>query len=105
LLDEALGNFGGRQVHLVEGAEQSQQIEPGRFQSWAEVGRDLEESRRRHGPSRLDRGAEVKDVVSGRQRSSARGPGRNGSVRRRASRPTQRPGKPCAAGRGVPSCR
>jgi len=33
LLDEALGNFGGRQVHLVEGAEQSQQIKPRRFQA------------------------------------------------------------------------
>ena len=28
LLDEALGNFGGRQVHLVEGAERRQQIKP-----------------------------------------------------------------------------
>ncbi len=33
LADKALGNFGGRQVHLVEGAKQSQQIEPGRFQA------------------------------------------------------------------------
>ncbi|MGO9269998.1 MAG: hypothetical protein ACLQOO_07070 [Terriglobia bacterium] len=63
LLDEALGNFGGRQVHLVEGAEQSQQIEAGRFQAWAEVGRDLEGSTRSHGPSMVYQGAEVKDVV------------------------------------------
>ena len=47
LLDEALGNFSGRQVHPVEGAEQSQQIESGRFQAWTEVDRDF----RQHGPA------------------------------------------------------
>jgi hypothetical protein len=63
LLDEALGNFGGRQVHLVEGAEQRQQIEPRRFQAWAEVGWLFDGSARRHGPSMVHRGAEVKDAV------------------------------------------
>ena len=55
LLDEVLGNFGGRQVHLVEGAEQGQQIKPRRFQASAEVGRDFDESTRRHGPSMVHR--------------------------------------------------
>ena len=63
LVDEALGNFGGRQVHLVEGAEQSQQIEAGRFQAWAEVDRDFEGSTRSHGPSMVYQEAEVKDAV------------------------------------------
>ena len=77
LVDEALGNFGGRQVHLVEGAEQGQQIEAGRFQAWAEVGRDLEGSTRGHGPSMVDQEAEVKDGVG---QAPARGgdPGRRG---------------------------
>jgi len=64
LVDETLGNFGGRQVHLVEGAEQSQQIETGRFQAWAEVGRDLEGNTRGHGPSMVYQEAEVKDAVA-----------------------------------------
>jgi len=38
LVDEALGNFGGRQVYWVEGAaEEGQQIESSRLQAWAEV--------------------------------------------------------------------
>jgi len=63
LVDEALGNFGGRQVHLVEGAEQSQQIEAGRVQAWAGVGRDWEGSTRSHDPSMVYQQAEVKDAV------------------------------------------
>jgi|SRR6516164_6389517 hypothetical protein len=62
--DEALGNFGGRQVHLVEGAEPSQQIKPRRLQAWAEVGRNFDQSTRRHGLSRVHGGAEVKEVVA-----------------------------------------
>jgi len=48
---------------LVEGAEQSQQIEACRFQAWAEVGRDLEGSTGSHGPSMVYQEAEVKDAV------------------------------------------
>jgi len=40
LADKALGNFGGRQVHLVEGPEQSPQIEPRRFQACPEIDGD-----------------------------------------------------------------
>jgi hypothetical protein len=61
-VDEALGNFGGRQIHLVEGAEQRPQIEAGRFQAWAEVGRDFEGNTRSHGPSMVYQGEEVKDA-------------------------------------------
>jgi hypothetical protein len=43
---------------LVEGAEQSQQIKPRRFQAWAEVGRNFDESTRRHGLSMVQGGAE-----------------------------------------------
>ncbi len=50
LVDKTLGDFGGRQVHLVEGAEQSQQIEPGRFQACPEIGRDLGWGTVGHGP-------------------------------------------------------
>ena len=50
LADKALGDFGGRQVHLVEGAKQSQQIEPGRFQACPEVGRDGRWGTMGHGP-------------------------------------------------------
>ena len=77
LVDEALGNFGGRQVHLVEGAEQSQQIEAGRFQAWAEAGRDFEGNTRCHGPSMVDQEAEVKDAL-GRGPGPRRRPERRG---------------------------
>jgi hypothetical protein len=96
LMDKALGNFGGRQVHLVEGAEQSQQIEAGRFQAWAEVDRDFEGSTRSHGPSMVDQGAEV-------QRAVGRSPRPEDETKGVEATPRQE--KSCAAGRGVPSYR
>ena len=65
LLEEALGNFGGREVHLVEGTEQRQQIEPRRFQAGAQAVQDFDRRTRGHGPSMRHRGAGVKELRAG----------------------------------------
>jgi hypothetical protein len=59
LADKALGDFSGQQIHLVQSTKQSQQIEPGPFQTRPEVSRDFRRGTASHSPSMAHRGAEV----------------------------------------------
>jgi hypothetical protein len=59
LVDQALGDFSGRQIHLVQSPKQGQQIESGLFQTRPEVARDFRRGTASHKPSMAHRGAEV----------------------------------------------
>ncbi len=59
LSNQPLRDLSRGQIHLVQSTKQRQQIEPGRFQTGAEIGRDFHRGATGHGPSMAHGATEV----------------------------------------------
>src|SRR5438128_106009 len=60
LSKQPLRDLGSRQIHSVQGAEQSPQVQSSDFQAHPEVGGDFQRGTRGHGPSIAHRRAQIK---------------------------------------------